>query len=128
MPGGQEPQHTILVVDDEELIVQEIVEALEFEGFEAIGVVDVDSALAVVSDQDSIRLIITDLRMPGKSGTDLIHSVKGMNKHDISFIVISGHIDLASENQNEALKHLKCILRKPINIDLLLDQVRETMS
>jgi len=128
LPDQQEPHQKILVVDDEELIVQEIVEALEFEGYDATGVIDADSALAIVSSQDSVRLIITDLKMPGKSGTNLIHSVKEMNKHDISFIVVSGHIDLTVEEQDEALQHLTSILHKPIDIGLLLERVQQALS
>jgi DNA-binding NtrC family response regulator len=62
---------TVLVVDDDRNLLTVLKGLLEREGLAVLTASHVDAALAVISRHD-IDLIITDLKMPGKSGLDLL--------------------------------------------------------
>jgi two-component system, OmpR family, response regulator len=65
---------SILIVDDDQNIRKVLKDLMEKEGFHALTAHDVDTALPIIEKQD-LDLIITDLKMPGKSGMDLIETV-----------------------------------------------------
>jgi CheY-like chemotaxis protein len=56
---------TILVVEDEALILQ--LAQLEFEdaGYEVLTAIEADSALRILEKEDHIDILFTDIRMPG---------------------------------------------------------------
>ena len=62
---------SILVVDDDQNIRKVLRELLDKEGFNVLTASDVDKALPFIDAQD-LDLIVTDLKMPGKSGMDLL--------------------------------------------------------
>jgi two-component system, NtrC family, response regulator AtoC len=62
---------SILVVDDDQNIRKILREFLDKEGFNVLTAPDVDKALPFIDTQD-LDLIVTDLKMPGKSGMDLL--------------------------------------------------------
>ncbi|WP_293763591.1 response regulator [uncultured Paraglaciecola sp.] len=112
----------ILVVDDEQPILEEIIETLTEDGYQALPAISVDEALDILSENTDTSVIITDLKMPGKTGIDLIHEVNKRYKKIYPFIITTGHgspsidgCDLLAENY--------IFLRKPVDIDLLLDTI-----
>ncbi len=62
---------SILVVDDDQNIRKILRDLLDKEGFSVSTASDVDKALPFIDAQD-LDLIVTDLKMPGKSGMDLL--------------------------------------------------------
>jgi DNA-binding NtrC family response regulator len=62
---------SILVVDDDQNIRKVLRDFLDKEGFHVLTASDVDKALPFIDIQD-LDLIVTDLKMPGKSGMDLL--------------------------------------------------------
>lgn len=58
-------QFAVLVVEDEFLIRMDVVDQLEREGFEVFEAADADAAIAVLEAFDQIRLVFTDIDMPG---------------------------------------------------------------
>ncbi|MGB9892884.1 MAG: response regulator [Candidatus Saccharicenans sp.] len=75
----------ILLVEDDRTLSLLYEEELSKEGYEVILVYDAESALEKVREED-FDLIITDIRMPGKDGIELISSIMGMRK-DIPIII-----------------------------------------
>ncbi len=66
----------ILLVDDEEVLVESLKECLlDIAEFAVDTALNVDQALQLIQ-ANSYDLIITDIRMPGKSGIDLITTLK----------------------------------------------------
>ena len=64
----------VLIVDDE-IYIQEILKAtLEDAGFDCVTTGDAESALDALADQ-SFDLAFTDIRMPGKQGTELLQDI-----------------------------------------------------
>jgi two-component system, response regulator PdtaR len=56
---------TVLVVEDEFLIREVISEELELAGFTVVSAADADAAIALLESRSDIRLVFTDVDMPG---------------------------------------------------------------
>jgi DNA-binding NtrC family response regulator len=67
---------TILVVDDDPENIRNYCEILIDMGYRVIARGDVDAALALIHDNTALDLVITDYRMPGKSGLDFIVALR----------------------------------------------------
>jgi len=61
----QSQKIAVLVVEDEALIRLGIVDELLFAGFEVFEAGDADGAIAIVEENPAIRLVFTDIDMPG---------------------------------------------------------------
>ena len=118
----------ILIVDDEELIVEEIIDSLNMEGYDCVGVSDVDTALERLCEDEDINLVITDLKMPGKSGVDLIREAAQLCRKMPDFIVVSGHVESSDEHLHQELKVAFAVLQKPLAIGDLLSHVEHLLS
>lgn len=79
----------ILVVDDEKNIREGLKIALEDEGYDVVTATDGTDGLNKAFN-DKIDLVITDLRMPGLSGEDLLREVITKTP-GVSVIVLTGH-------------------------------------
>lgn len=79
----------ILVVEDEKPLCLLYEEELSKEGYEVTAVTDAESALAKLA-QGQFDLIVTDIRMPGKNGIELITQIMGLRK-DIPIIINSAY-------------------------------------
>lgn len=79
----------ILVVDDEKHIREGLAESLEMEGYDVVTASDGDAAYKRYQKGD-IDLVITDLRMPGMSGEELLKRVKSETP-GVAVIVLTGH-------------------------------------
>jgi DNA-binding NtrC family response regulator len=112
----------ILIVDDEEIILEETAETLTDEGYECFVASSVDAALSVLNATPGIAIIITDLRMPGKTGADLIKTVEAKLGQKIRFIVMSGHANPGIEGNGIDVA-LYPFLRKPLDVESLIEMV-----
>src|SRR3989338_4023822 len=102
----------ILVVDDEPEILETISEFLTAEGFRVTTAASGEEALAFFA-ADAFPLMITDMKMPGLSGLDLLRQVKAKYT-DTEVIILTGYGTL--ENAIEALRNNGAYeyLRKPL--------------
>jgi DNA-binding NtrC family response regulator len=112
----------ILIVDDEEIILEEVAETLTDEGYECFVASNVDTAIEVVKSTPGIIIIITDLRMPEKTGADLIKMVEVKWGQKIKVIVMSGHATCGVEINSIDLA-LYPFLKKPLDIESLIETV-----
>jgi DNA-binding response OmpR family regulator len=69
----------ILIVEDEEALCLLYKEELSQEGYDVTTVYDAEQALAVLN-RERFDLIITDIRMPGRDGVELITQILGLRK------------------------------------------------
>lgn len=106
---------SILVVDDEKHTRQGLQMALS-ENYDVSSAANADEALRLMQTQN-FDAIITDLRMSGKSGLNLIdEAIRMPNKPACIMMTAYGNIDVAVE----AMKHgASDFLTKPIDIDRL---------
>ena len=120
----------ILVVDDNSPSLQSLCLVLNDLGHEAVGRQNPSEALGLASEE-RFPLIITDIRMPGMNGLDLLTSLKASPATaDIDVVLITGHGDMATAV--EALrKGAYDYLNKPINareLAAVVDRCAERQS
>lgn len=81
----------ILVVEDEPLLRMEIADHLSDQGFQVFEAGEADEAISILERNLDIRLIITDIDMPGSmDGLKLAEAVRD-RWPPVKIIVVSGH-------------------------------------
>src|ERR1700721_2189757 len=81
----------ILIGDDETLIRLAAVQIAEDEGFDVVEAANADEAIEILEGRDDIRVIFTDIHMPGSmDGLKLARAVRD-RWPPIKIIVKSGH-------------------------------------
>lgn len=119
-------QHTILCVDDEQNILQALKRLLRKEGYRILTAISGADGLKILKEND-IHLVITDQRMPGMSGTDLLARVKE-NFPDVIRIVLTGYteVDAITEAINKG--HIYKFILKPWNDQNLKLEIKQGLE
>lgn len=85
-----DPRPTVLVVEDEPLILIHSRLALEDAGFAIVAARDAAEALDLLAASRDLRALFTDVRLPGPmNGIALAHRVRA-ERGDIAIVVTSG--------------------------------------
>ncbi len=89
--SAQEP--LIVVLDDESAIVGELVDSLNHEGLRAIGATQPAEALRLLAANPALRVLVTDIRMPGTDGVTLVRDLKHQRGEAdaVEVVMITGH-------------------------------------
>jgi len=115
----------ILLVDDEEMIRRLLSQKLSAEGYRCQQAANVEQALEKLKD-DSIELVILDIRMPGKSGVELLPEIKA--KYSDTAVVMATAVDDA----NTAINCMKAgaydYVTKPFNLEEVSFSVRRALE
>ena len=115
----------ILVAEDEKNIREGLTDALELDGHEVTSAADGSEALKRFHKGD-IDLVITDLRMPGLSGEELLEKILAESP-GTPVIILTGHGTV--ETAVKAM-HMGAwdFLTKPVNLDYLSLIVKQALS
>ena len=70
-----------MVVDDSAIIRMQLSTVLESNGYEAVQASTGIEALEVAKSRNDIRLVITDVNMPGMNGLTLLSELRGMSSY-----------------------------------------------
>jgi two-component system, response regulator PdtaR len=94
MNGHTSPlRPVVLLVEDEPFVRMATADALEDAGFEVIETANAHAAQEVLLRRADIRVLFTDVRMPGSmDGLELASLVRSRWPH-ISVVITSGHLD-----------------------------------
>ena len=123
-PDNQPQKDRILVVDDEPGIRRMLEKLFNQEGLECTTAEEGEQALALMAEQQ-IDVVITDLRMPGISGLELLERVK--DRSDADVMVMTGHDgDLTFEEAIE--KGARDFIQKPLHAGELLLRVKRVLK
>ncbi|MDD7768183.1 MAG: sigma-54 dependent transcriptional regulator [Treponema sp.] len=118
-------QLTILTIDDEENIRNGLADNFELEGYNVLQASNGKEGLAIIA-KGGVDLVITDLRMDGISGEEVVQHVTTENP-GIPIIVLTGHGSI--EEANKAIKAgAYYFLTKPLNIDHLNKIVKNALT
>lgn len=116
----------VLVVDDEPMIRTLIRSVLESNGFR---VEEADCACEVIDRLseylDSIDLLITDIRMPGKSGSELAKTIRA-SRPELPVVFISGYSEV-NPIDGDVPTNTE-YLAKPFTLPSLLKAVRQLLT
>jgi two-component system response regulator FixJ len=112
---------TVFVVDDDEAALDSLVLLLRSEGLNSRGFRSAEAFLAEFNP-DARGCVISDVRMPGMDGVDLLRTLKSMGCM-LPVIVITGHADVTVAVQ--AMKAGAAdFVEKPFESELILRLVR----
>ena len=104
----------VLIVDDEERLLRVLRLGLKPLGFEVRTASDGEDAYEEVLSQ-SYDVVVTDIKMPGLSGVELIYELERLNI-DIPIIVMTAHA--AVDTAVKALKHGAIdYIQKPFTVE-----------
>jgi CheY-like chemotaxis protein len=84
----------VLVVEDEPLVRLHAIALVQDAGFEAVEASNADEAIAILEARKDIRIVFTDIHMPGSmDGLKLAHAIRH-RWPPIELILTSGHFNL----------------------------------
>ncbi len=116
----------ILVVDDEKSLVMLLSRILKKEGYQVRGVYSGEEALAVIPGYEP-NLVITDLKMPGISGIELLEAVK-KDYPETDFIMLTAYASVenaVAAMKSGAIDYLTKPLKNPDELRISVEKVRE---
>ncbi len=114
-------QPQVIFVDDDKFIRKSTTQSLEMAGFSVTSFTEATTALIEI-DHDCDRVIISDIKMPGLSGVELLQRVMEIDA-SIPVILITGQGDIATAVQ--AMRDgAYDFLEKPFAPDNLIEVIR----
>ena len=115
----------IWVIDDDRSIRWVLEKALKHEGMNVQSFESADSALSLLAREEP-DVLITDIRMPGTSGLELLQAITEQ-RPQLPVIIMTAHSDLdsaVSAYQGGAFEYLP----KPFDVDDAIELVRRAMA
>jgi two-component system, NtrC family, response regulator len=120
-------QPCLLVVDDEPNALFGITQILIDEGYKVVPASNGREALELL-EKNTINLVITDEKMPGLSGMDLLHEIKKLDQ-DIPVILLTayGSVNMAVEALKQGAYYF---FEKPVfnSLDRFLTIIRQALK
>ena len=114
----------VLVVDDENLIRETLALRLADQGYDCVEAADGEEALRFFQADSDIKISLVDIRMPRKSGLDLVAEFRSNLTREIEVIVMTGHGGV--EEAVRALRLGACdFLQKPFSFDQAISAVKK---
>jgi two-component system response regulator HydG len=112
----------ILIAEDEEITLKHLVGTLRKEGYEVSGTKDGRDALTTIN-KDHFDLLISDVKMPGMSGIELLEKTKEEHPEiDVMIITGFGSVGAAVDAMKRGAYDY---ITKPFDLDELLIKVRK---
>jgi two-component system, cell cycle sensor histidine kinase and response regulator CckA len=122
-PADLSGTHTILMVDDEDLLLTMGQAILSAYGYRVLTANSGQKALDLLSEGDTqVDLVVTDLVMPGMSGRELVERVRQLAP-ETRILCSSGYVRPTSQEHQEA-----GYLQKPFTSQELLLKVKQALS
>lgn len=116
---------SILMVDDDRLILSTISTALTSAGYQVNTAESVDKAEAWLSTNEWPDLVLLDVRMPGRNGLELTARLNEM--HHIPFILLTAYSEqdiITKATESGAMSYLV----KPVDITKLIPAIETALS
>jgi CheY-like chemotaxis protein len=114
----------ILVVEDEPLIRLGLVSTIEDAGYEVIEAISADDAIRQLERADDVRLILTDVDMPGSMDGIRLAGYVRRRWPPIQLVVISGKVGVTPGELPEGARFIS----KPYQESVLLNLVGTMMA
>ena len=123
MPEGHE---TVLVVEDNDLVLELVVEMMKDLGYQVLTAIDAHSALWIIQHDDRIQLLFTDVMMPDHmNGIDLAREARRC-RPELKVLLTSGYAGFDSDTGRGVGEFP--VLAKPYRRADLARRVRATLD
>ena len=121
--GGSEGAETVLVVDDEAVVIDVAERALSRRGYRVFTAIDPAEAIArYAAMAPQVAALVTDLQMPGVSGEALAATMRDTHP-SLRVLYMSGRAE-----PDGGLPAGSAFLAKPFTPDQLTDAVRDLLD
>ena len=118
------PSATILVVEDDQMVLQLVVKVLKIAQFHVLSAENAEQALELAANLDTpIDLLLSDVNMPGMNGPDLGEALKKA-RPDLRVVLMSG----MAAGGLLVLNHGWAFLTKPFVPTELVRMVRDVLG
>jgi len=121
---------TILIIDDEELVIKSVEKLLTKQGYQVIVCRRGADAIETVKKKD-VNLIICDIRMPDLSGVETIKKIREIRQQrgqeKIPEILMTGYADPEVNAEAEKLA-VSDYLYKPFDLIAFLSSVKKSIG
>jgi CheY-like chemotaxis protein len=113
----------VLVVDDDPFILELLLDVIAEAGYSVLGVASAAEAMRVLL-HTAPRLLITDLRMPGMAGDELVRYARAVGLSSLPIIVTSAHMP----HRESVIPGATVFLAKPFELEELLALVQQMLA
>lgn len=119
-------EHTILVVEDEELLLELLKEMLEAEGYRVITATDGSQAVNLYrNEREKVSLVLSDMGLPSMGGWEVLRQLKAINPM-VKVILSSGFMD-TKVRQDMIQSGAKDFIQKPYTPERVIQQIRDSI-
>jgi CheY-like chemotaxis protein len=118
---------SVLLVDDEELVLGVSKELLEVMGYHVLAAKDGKEAVEIYrKNQDDIDIVVLDMVMPGMGGGEVFDCLKGINPN-VRVLLASG---FAVNGEATQILERGCngFIQKPFNMNELSEEIEQIMN
>jgi diguanylate cyclase (GGDEF)-like protein len=124
--GTPPPARTLLIVDDDPLVLKALKRVLSEDGYRILSTTDTGKGFELLAT-NRVNVVLSDQRMPGMSGTEFLSKVKRLHPRTIR-IALSGYADMHmvtdAINQGAIYK----FLNKPISNESLRHTIKKAFE
>ncbi|MDI1264338.1 MAG: response regulator [bacterium] len=114
----------VLVIEDSPLILMNALDLVRIAGFEGVGAANADEAIAILEARADIRLVFTDVQMPGTiDGLKLAHYIRN-RWPPIQLIVASGR----AIQQESGLPSGSSFFSKPYDNNIIVKEMTRMLA
>ncbi|MGQ9368419.1 ATP-binding protein [Azospirillum sp. ST 5-10] len=125
-PPAADAGETVLVVEDEALVLMLWAETLESQGYRVLQATDPQAAIAILKSAAAIDLLVSDVGLPGMNGRELAAAARRL-RPGLKVLFLTGYAHHAAFGP-ESLEPGTRLLGKPVAVDGLLAQVRALLD
>ena len=123
---GSKPK--VMLVEDNPQFLDILTLKLERDGFLVVACTNGDDAISKLRENNDLRLVVSDLVMPGKAqGADLLSDLRSKGRQ-IPFLAISGYADLKDGNGSEVIGAADAFLEKPFDLMKFSEEVQSLLK
>jgi two-component system cell cycle sensor histidine kinase/response regulator CckA len=118
---------TILLVDDEQMVLEVSRQMLQFLGYRVYGAASGQEAVAIYMEKrQEIDLVLLDMIMPGISGGQTFDRIREINPE--SKVLLSSGYSINGEAKSIMDRGCNGFIQKPFQIEKLSKKIREAMA
>ena len=120
-------KETVLLVDDEDMIIDVAGQMMERLGYEVISSTSGKEAIDLYrQSSDKIGLVILDMGLPDMSGDETVHRLKEINPN--AKVLFSSGYSIEEQSRSTLALEIEGFLQKPFNLSQLSQKLREVLD
>ena len=125
-PAAANEGETILVVEDEGLVLMLMVQTLEDKGYRVIEAREAQGAIRILESDMKVDLLATDVGLPGMNGRQLAETARTL-RPGLSVLFLTGYAHNAALG-DEPLGPRTQLISKPFAVKTLLTKIRSMLE